>query len=849
MKRFLDRFGRWSKVLVNTNLFSMLLLVVFLVGFWVVKEEIYSLNKERLIRKFEVDSKTVVVNMESMLKEYSDLLYTMRGFIMASEEVTRVEWREFANNVRLKEDYSSVTAVEFLRRVSGESIESFQDKVNASLIATGDKRIFKVSPSGDRKEYYVVDFIEPYIRNEKVWGYDMYSDASRRKVIDLARDTNSVIMSEPVILVQEVEGQKGLLFMLPVYKNKEVETMIQRREDIVGMVMLSVRVSDLISTIISKETFTGLSGIVINDLSEGSETLVSVRVDGKAENEVEALDEVYKERLNYGSRIWELSFRSDKKVEVVGIDLLTPYILMIIGFIIVFFQRWQVSSVLRSEEKLANVITGSRAGTWEWNVQTGEVIFNERWAEILGYTLKELEPISIKTWEKLAMPEDLKRSDELINEHFEGKSEHYESESRMRHKNGSIVWVADRGRLISRDNKGQPLKMIGIHLDITKEREAEERLRRSREDILNLSRRNEAILFSIGDGVLACDRQGKIVIFNKMAEKLTGYSGAEAGGRHYSKIAIFIDEKTNSNIHDIVSESIEKGEAIGVAANTTLKRNDGSHLPVAVSAAPVKDANNNVMGCVVVFKDMTLQRSMDKAKTEFVMEASHHLRTPLSAINWYTQFLKDEKNGTLTKEQSGLVEEIRKAGSRMTDLTNSLLNVARLEMGSFSVEPFLVKAVEAVTQGVDVCRPEIHRKGIAFTERYEVGDQMFMADPKMLGIIVQNILGNAINYTPSGGSIVLDLKKEDGELKLIISDTGIGIPKVDQGRIYEKFYRSDNVKQINPSGMGLGLYIVKEIIEQSGGNISFLSEEGKGTTFWVTYPETGMKSVNGLEKK
>jgi len=134
-------------------------------------------------------------------------------------------------------------------------------------------------------------------------------------------------------------------------------------------------------------------------------------------------------------------------------------------------------SISDQRERLHNVIEGTRLGTWEWNVQTGEVIFNERWAEILGYTLSELMPVNIATWEKFAHPDDLAASNELIAKHFRGESAFYEFESRMKHRNGSWVWVLDRGKVIRRDDKGEPLMMFGTHTDITEKKEMEERIR------------------------------------------------------------------------------------------------------------------------------------------------------------------------------------------------------------------------------------------------------------------------------------------------------------------------------------------------------------------------------------
>lgn len=135
------------------------------------------------------------------------------------------------------------------------------------------------------------------------------------------------------------------------------------------------------------------------------------------------------------------------------------------------------SDLENERSRLANIIESARLGTWEWNVRTGEVTFNERWAEIVGYTLEELAPTSIGTWIRLAHPDDLAESDRRLRLHFEGAADFYECESRMRHKNGSWVWVLDRGRIIVRDEEEHPLMMCGTHIDITERRLMEDRIR------------------------------------------------------------------------------------------------------------------------------------------------------------------------------------------------------------------------------------------------------------------------------------------------------------------------------------------------------------------------------------
>lgn len=149
----------------------------------------------------------------------------------------------------------------------------------------------------------------------------------------------------------------------------------------------------------------------------------------------------------------------------------------VISFSDISERKQMQESLADSRRRLANILEGTNVGTWEWNIQTGEVVFNERWANMLGYRLEDLQPTTINTWTKLAHPEDLANSSALIEKHFSGELDYYECEARMRNKNGSWIWVLDRGKLASRTADGKPLLMSGTHQDITERKINEERIR------------------------------------------------------------------------------------------------------------------------------------------------------------------------------------------------------------------------------------------------------------------------------------------------------------------------------------------------------------------------------------
>jgi signal transduction histidine kinase len=215
--------------------------------------------------------------------------------------------------------------------------------------------------------------------------------------------------------------------------------------------------------------------------------------------------------------------------------------------------------------------------------------------------------------------------------------------------------------------------------------------------------------------------------------------------------------------------------------------------------------------------------------------------------------------GKPTKEQKNYLHEIANANKRMVDLVNSLLNVSRIDLGTFAVEPKLTNVIDLVKVTLSELTPQILSKKIIIKEVYDQGIPIMKVDPKLLKIIFQNLLSNAVKYTPDQGkiSIQIDLHyrkifngkgvEKEGVI-ITVADSGYGIPKHQQDKIFTKLFRADNVREKDVEGTGLGLYVVKAIVEQSGGKIWFESEENKGSTFHVSLPLTGMIKKEGTKQ-
>lgn len=237
--------------------------------------------------------------------------------------------------------------------------------------------------------------------------------------------------------------------------------------------------------------------------------------------------------------------------------------------------------------------------------------------------------------------------------------------------------------------------------------------------------------------------------------------------------------------------------------------------------------------------------NIDKAKSEFVSLASHQLRTPLTAINWYTEMLANGDAGKMNAQQKEFAESVHKSSIRMVDLVNALLNVSRIDLGTFSINPEPVDVKRLVRDVADELKPQIDTKHQTLKLDLPKSDITLMADEKLLRMVFQNLLANATKYTPEKGLLSLTLKVVGDQLTFDVKDSGIGIPKNQQSKIFTKLFRAKNAEESEAEGTGLGLYIVKSVIENAGGDISFESEENKGTTFHVSMPLEGMKKREG----
>ena len=374
----------------------------------------------------------------------------------------------------------------------------------------------------------------------------------------------------------------------------------------------------------------------------------------------------------------------------------------------------------------------------------------------------------------------------------------------------------------------------------------EKKVLRRTKDLEQIRSKNEAILTSIGDGLVVVDKEGKISYINKSFEEMLGWKAQEIVGKSMVQVVpredlygveVLFKER-------ILTQVLDGQKFVADLTNPFYYiRKDKSRFPVSSIVAPVV-LNKKIVGAVEVFRDITKEKEIDKAKTEFVSLASHQLRTPLSTVNWYSEMLLTGDVGEVTSGQKKYLEEIYSGNQRMVDLVNTLLDVSRIELGTLVVESKPTDIIKLTQNVIDEQRLQIIEKKIKLSPSFEDSVPLFKADPKLLRMVIQNLLSNAIKYTPDGGKVCVSISLDKKNVILKISDNGYGIPKNQQDKIFTKLFRADNVIGKDTEGTGLGLYIAKSIVEQAGGKLWFESKENQGTTFHVALPLRKTKKVN-----
>ena len=345
------------------------------------------------------------------------------------------------------------------------------------------------------------------------------------------------------------------------------------------------------------------------------------------------------------------------------------------------------------------------------------------------------------------------------------------------------------------------------------------------EDVEKERDKTKAIITNFADGLIVFDVENKLSLINPQAEDFFGVRTKEIAGNPPLELTRFPNLRPLVNLLGREVKGVYRKE-LPIKESLTLE----------ISTVPMISGEEK-LGTLVVLHDITREKMVERIKTEFVSLTAHQLRTPLSAIKWTLRMLLDGDLGKITKEQRDFVEKTYKSNERMISLINDLLDITRIEEGRYLYKPVLTDFEPIVQFVINSYKEEIEKKKIKFEfKKPQKKLPQVKVDVEKIRLTLNNLLDNAIRYTPAGGRVTVSLNRGKKEIELSVKDTGVGIPEDQQGRVFTKFFRGANVMRMATEGSGLGLFITKNIIEAHGGKIWFESKEGEGTTFYFTLP-------------
>lgn len=461
---------------------------------------------------------------------------------------------------------------------------------------------------------------------------------------------------------------------------------------------------------------------------------------------------------------------------------------------------------------------------------------NEAESRELGYSREEL--LSMRAIDIDPTMDEERKS--MIEEHMrkEGKMK-FETEHRR--KDGTTFPVEVNATLVELEKP----YVLSIARDITGRKEDERKLRESTEEL----KKFKLALDNASDQVIISDAQGTVVYANAAVEKITGYKPEEALGKKAGAVwkTPMPDDYYKDFWHTIKQD---KGVFIGEIQN---RRRNGELYTAMISVSPVLDEKGDIIFYVGLERDITKAKEIDTAKSEFISLASHQMRTPLTAINWYSEMLLDGDAGELNAKQKEYFEAIYGASQQMNEIIKTFLHILRLETGMLTMSPVPVDLGEMVRLTIGESKLLIDKKRLRVREQIQEALPLLKIDPELVRVVLQNLISNAAKYTPEDGEVSISVEKiaqgsvvagktvEEDSMMVSVRDTGIGIPETDRDKIFTKFFRTENAKTWDPNGNGLGLYMANRMIHTAKGALWFTSEEGKGTTFYALLPIEGKR--------
>lgn len=493
-------------------------------------------------------------------------------------------------------------------------------------------------------------------------------------------------------------------------------------------------------------------------------------------------------------------------------------------------------ALAEAEMRWSLAMRGANDGVWDWNLLTNQVYFSERWKTMLGYENNEVSD-QFNEWESRIHPDDYERSLELLQAHLRGETEFYNNEHRLRCKDGSYKWILARGKAFINE-QGEPIRITGSHTDVSDKKRADA-------IIIDRTQQLDEIFALSPDGFVSFDHRHQFKYANPAFLRLCNLK---------SELLQGLDEEAFSQL--LADQCTPDSRFIGIAAlknnlkHSTENSEDQTEVTVTGKGQIVEMAGpgNRLLEIslqiskaqtvseILYVRDVSYEVEISRIKSEFLSTAAHELRTPMSSIYGYSEMLLAKRFSD--ERQREFHEIIHKQAELVSEILNELLDLQRIE--SRRGKDFVFNRINIANLIADTVNMYKVPAGRSLPKLYLPKAQLFIrADYSKMIQVINNVLSNAYKYSPQGGDVeikVLTSRKADKKnlLGIQIKDYGIGMTKEQLARVCERFYRADTTGVL--PGTGLGMSIVKEIVELHCGSVAIESEYGKGTRVNIWLP-------------
>ncbi len=493
------------------------------------------------------------------------------------------------------------------------------------------------------------------------------------------------------------------------------------------------------------------------------------------------------------------------------------------------------------------------AGYWDWDIPGHREYYSSGFKRMLGYADHEL-PNAPGTWQQLIFPEDLPDALARLEQHFASRGqEPYYHEVRYRHKDGSTVWVICSGQVIEWDDDGHPLRMIGCHVNISDRKGAEIQLSASEEKFRNFVEHVNAIIYTLSPG-------GEFTYVSPSWKTILGHGINEVVGQSFLPFVHPEDrDRCLEFLHNIVAEG---GTQSG--PEYRVRHKHGEWRWHASQGTPQRDQEGQVVGYLGVAYDITARKQAEarlhqanqaleratRLKDEFLANMSHELRTPLNAILGMSEGLQEGVFGSLNERQIKALRTIESSGTHLLALINDILDLSKIEAGRVELNLAPMDLRQLCWDSLAFVQQQAMKKRLKLDLDLPSPLPVPCLDERRIRQVLINLLMNAVKFTPEGGRITLAVSWDNpctsgstvGFLHLSVTDTGIGIAPENLSGLFEPFIQIDSALNRKYEGTGLGLALVKHIVELHGGQVAVSSEVNRGSCFRVDLPYSFLDS-------